>query len=182
MRVDMRFKHERQVQINILNNTINLDEPCWQCGETRTFVGYGGAPEPDVVIGLVKGYDKGEHCSNCDNNRFTLTSAGYSIVELMERHSPSSAVVVPIASLAPEPYKLIRDIPVLVASCGESFTASFMDANISASGDTQEEAFSNLKGLLLDVFESLADDGNLGSGPHRQKYVLAEFIKRKPNA
>jgi len=92
----------------------------------------------------------------------------------------NNPVVVPITTFAPEPYELVRDIPVVVTPCGDCFTASFMDANIGASGDTQQEAFDNLRELLLDLYDSLANtpDEELGPGPWRQKCVLAQFVIR----
>ena len=61
-------------------------------------------------------------------------------------------IVIPIATLAPEPYELFRAIPVVVQPAGGEFIATFFDANISTAGDTQEEAVANLRSLLLDMF------------------------------
>lgn len=88
---------------------------------------------------------------------------------------------VPIASLAPEPYELVRPFTAVVAPSDEGFEASFFDANIHASGDTEEEAIANLKGSLLDAYDRLAQLGErqLGPGPMRQKQVLDLHIRRK---
>jgi len=59
--------------------------------------------------------------------------------------------------------------------------ASFFDANLSASGDTEREAVSNLKDMIvlsLEMFEKLSDE-QLGPGPARQKVVLADFVRRR---
>lgn len=91
---------------------------------------------------------------------------------------PTTGLWVPITSFAPEPYEVIRHIPAVVQVCEGGFTAGFFDANIHASGDTEEEALCNLKSLILDVFESLQTESaaNLGPEPARQLAVLREFI------
>ena len=59
--------------------------------------------------------------------------------------------------------------------------ASFFDANIHASGDTEEEAFRNLKSLILDTFDSLSAEPahRLGPEPTRQLAVLRQFVRKK---
>ncbi|MGH9786980.1 MAG: hypothetical protein ACRD88_22650 [Terriglobia bacterium] len=87
----------------------------------------------------------------------------------------------PITTFAPEPYELRQPLLILVQREKEGFTASFFDANIHASGDTEEEAFRNLKSLILDVFDSLRAEPleKLGPEPKRQLSVLEEFLRRK---
>ena len=89
-------------------------------------------------------------------------------------------IVIPIATLAPEPYELVRAIPVVVQPAGGEFIASFFDANISTAGDTQEEAVANLRSLLLDMFEYLESEPPeaLDPEPTRQLGVLRAFLKR----
>jgi predicted RNase H-like HicB family nuclease len=89
------------------------------------------------------------------------------------------AVTLYVATFAPEPYVVRRPIPVVLQQQDEnSFLASFMDANISSAGDTQQEAYSNLKELILDVFDSLRalPASRLGPKPARQLAVLREFV------
>lgn len=45
----------------------------------------------------------------------------------------SEAILVPITTLAPEPYELIRDILAVVRPADDEFIATFFDANISTS-------------------------------------------------
>ncbi len=92
-----------------------------------------------------------------------------------------SPITVPITTFAPEPYELIRPLLVVVQPSEEGFTASFFDLNIHASGDTEEEAYRNLKALLLDVFDSLLAESPemLGPEPKRQLAVFREFIRKK---
>ena len=88
--------------------------------------------------------------------------------------------VIPITTLAPEPYQILRDIPAVVEPAADGFIATFFDANISTSGDSQEEAVSNLRSLILDTFEFLAAEpaDSLGPEPARQLAVLRVFLKR----
>jgi hypothetical protein len=78
----------------------------------------------------------------------------------------------------PEPYRLLKPIPIVVQHDSEGFRASFMDAGINSSGDTQQEAYSNVKELILDVFDSLRalPASKLGPKPARQLDVLREFL------
>ena len=85
-----------------------------------------------------------------------------------------------IGSFKPEPYTLKRPIPVNLQPSGDGFIATFFDANISTSGETEEEAFSNLRSLLLDTLDSFASKpaDDLGPEPTRQLAVLRHFIRR----
>jgi hypothetical protein len=98
-----------------------------------------------------------------------------SLAEMKSR----GAVVVPIQSLAPEPFELLKPIQAVVQQIGEDYVATFFDANINASGETQEEAITNLKDLLVGSFETFAGiTDKLGPGPSRQLAVLRQFLKR----
>src|SRR6266404_9606395 len=81
-------------------------------------------------------------------------------------------VIVPISTLAPEPYELIREIKVVVQPDDDSFVATFFDANINASGNTQVDAVANLKDMLIAVFVSLEKEPKLAKGTARQLAVL----------
>jgi hypothetical protein len=83
-----------------------------------------------------------------------------------------------IDTFAPEPYRVKRAIPVSVQRRTDGCLASFVEANVNSSGDTQQEAFANVKELILDVFDSLNSlpPSKLGPGPARQLAVLREFI------
>ncbi|MFO1475311.1 MAG: hypothetical protein U1F98_01510 [Verrucomicrobiota bacterium] len=90
-----------------------------------------------------------------------------------------AAVVVPIQSFAPEPVELLKPMHAIVQQSGEDHVASFLDANMNASGETQEEALANLKDVIVGSFEALeAITDKLGPGPKRQLAVLREFLKR----
>jgi len=89
-------------------------------------------------------------------------------------------ILVPITTLSPKPYQLLRDIPVIVQPVGDEFIATFFDANIGTAGDTQEEAVSNVRSLILDTFEYFESEPPeaLGLEPTRQFGVLRNFLKR----
>ncbi len=88
-------------------------------------------------------------------------------------------LIIPITTLAPEPYELVHDIPVVLQSVGDGFTATYFDANLATSGDTQEESLANLRELILDVFEELEwDEDRLGPEPARQLAVLRSVMRR----
>lgn len=95
---------------------------------------------------------------------------------LAERIDP---VTLQISTFAPEPYEVLRPIPVLIRPEGDEFVASFVEANVNASGETQQEAFESLKALVLDVFDSLRSHpaGKLGPEPARRLAVLRDFIR-----
>jgi dCTP deaminase len=90
------------------------------------------------------------------------------------------AEVVPMRTLAVVGLAVTRDIPVTIQWLDESYTATFFDANISMSGDTKEEAFSNLRGMIADLFIDLDAEpaDRLGPGPRLQLQVLRSFVAR----
>ena len=89
--------------------------------------------------------------------------------------------VVPIDTLAPEPLGVVHAFHVTVEPYENEYRASFLDANLSAFGETRNEAVWNLKDIIAASFGMLIDVGDekLGPGPARQLKVLQEFI-RKP--
>ena len=92
-----------------------------------------------------------------------------------------SPILVPIQSLAPEPYEIIKPFHAVVKVQDDQYIATFFDANISASGDTQTEVIFNLKDMIVGTFEILSETSSneLGPGPAQQKKVLQEFISKK---
>jgi hypothetical protein len=85
-----------------------------------------------------------------------------------------------ITTLAPDPFDLISDIKVVVEGSDGEFIATFFDANIGMSGDTEEEAVSNLKAIIVDTFELYEEnEAVLGPGPQKQLAVLRKFIQKK---
>jgi hypothetical protein len=103
------------------------------------------------------------------------------VEELAKQIKNCGAIHVSITSLAPEPYELLKPIQVVVQPNDAEFIASFFDANVNASGDTETDAVANLKEIMLSVFAYLIGqpEGRLGIGPRRQVAVLREFIRRR---
>lgn len=102
-------------------------------------------------------------------------------VEKLERRTkrrPTAPVAVPIASFAPRPFEPRRPIGVVIAPCRGGFTASFLDANLSTSGETEAEALDNLKDLMLMVYEDFVrtDDSTLGPAMLKQQSVFLDVI------
>jgi hypothetical protein len=92
-----------------------------------------------------------------------------------------SHVVVPVATLAPEPFDIIHEFSFVVQPDDECFVATLFDANLSSSGDTQEEAVANLKDLIIMAFNGFEDepDDNLGPMMRRQKHALFSLIRKR---
>jgi hypothetical protein len=91
----------------------------------------------------------------------------------------AAPVCVMVDTLVPEHYELKKPFHVLIEPTGEEYVASFLDANLSASGDTQAEALHNLKDIVIGSYEILSrhDPSELGPGPTRELAVLKEFLK-----
>jgi predicted RNase H-like HicB family nuclease len=91
-----------------------------------------------------------------------------------------NALSQPEDTMPPGRYESLRDIPAALQPVDDGFTATFFDANISTSGETEEEALSNLRSLIIDIFESLESEppDRLGPEPKRQLELLRVFIRR----
>jgi dCTP deaminase len=87
---------------------------------------------------------------------------------------------VPLTSLDPGLYELERNIPVVLKPSDDGFTATFFDANIGTSGDTEEEAVDNLRTLIIDTFKLLNSEpiDRLGPEPQRQIRLLRSLIRK----
>jgi dCTP deaminase len=92
----------------------------------------------------------------------------------------TGSVIVPITTLGDGSYRLRRDLPVVVQPTDDAYTATFFDASVSMSGDTQEEAVDNLKLYLIDLLDDLEAEPpeRLGPGPARQLAALRAVIDR----
>lgn len=90
------------------------------------------------------------------------------------------SIIVPIQSLAPEPYQLAQPLLAVVNEVDEGYEAAVFDPGIFASGDTEEDAVSDLKSALIDTYERLSElkADQLGPGPTRQKEILDLYIRK----
>jgi predicted RNase H-like HicB family nuclease len=98
----------------------------------------------------------------------------------LDQGGAQRSIIVPIESFAPEPFELIKPFHVVVEPADGEFIASLYDANINASGETEEEAVANLKDMMLTLFERLQQEPerDLGVGPTRQLAVLKSLVRK----
>jgi predicted RNase H-like HicB family nuclease len=75
---------------------------------------------------------------------------------------------------------MINQIPVTIEGDGEDFTASFVEGNISASGETEADAIANFKESLLSTYEVLEGltPQQRGPLPTRQWEILQNVVRR----
>jgi hypothetical protein len=73
-----------------------------------------------------------------------------------------------------------KHVPITIMVDGEDYVASFFDANISASGETNQEAYDGVRELIAESYLRLSEmhPEKLGKGPRRQLAVLSEFIEK----
>lgn len=107
------------------------------------------------------------------------------ISQVKQRRPARKYRLVVIRSLAPQPFDLLEEMPIIVREIGtetDNFVARFPDAGISASGDTSAEAVENLKDILVAKFLHFSElpISKLGTEPTRQLATLKQFIARRP--
>jgi predicted RNase H-like HicB family nuclease len=95
-------------------------------------------------------------------------------IEALEARDSSN--LVQIHTFAPEPYTVKKPIPIVVRPHDGEFLASFLDANVSSSGETEQEAFEGVKTLILDMLDQLQRQPKLGPKLAHRLAVLQEFI------
>lgn len=110
----------------------------------------------------------------------TLTNEVTTLKCEIQRLHKLRTYVVPLATLTPEPFRMIQQIPVTIEGDGEDFTATFVEANVSASGETEADAIANFKDSLLSSYEILEEmpSNELGPLPTRQWAILRDVVKR----
>ena len=108
-------------------------------------------------------------------------SSKLSRIEALCEKALEKSILVAISTFAPEPFELVRDFSIVLQPEEGGYVASLFDANISSSGDTQEEAIANVKDLILMIFKGFEDEdeGDLGPTMIRQKHALLSLIRRK---
>jgi predicted RNase H-like HicB family nuclease len=84
-----------------------------------------------------------------------------------------------VNDLYPSNYRVARPIYITLEPDDSEYVATFTDADISASGDTQAEAVANCKDMIVTLFEDLSAEPPevLGPGPRRQLEVLRRFLQ-----
>ena len=115
-----------------------------------------------------------------EDNIKHLTSEMEELREELRQLCRMRTFVVPLTTLAPAPFQITRQIPVTVEGDGEDYTATFTEANISASGETEADAIANFKDSLVSTYaflESLPETER-GPLPARQWEVLRSTLTR----
>ena len=98
-------------------------------------------------------------------------------VEALEERINHRSVIVPIQDLAPSPVEVKQPIFAIVQEEDGVFVASFVDANINASGESQLDAVEMLKDVIASSFQLFLDKEDvLGEEPRRQLAVLRHFV------
>jgi predicted RNase H-like HicB family nuclease len=99
-------------------------------------------------------------------------------VEVLEEQIRRRSVIVPIQDLAPARVEVIQPILAIIQEEDGAFVASFVDANINASGESQLDAVEMLKDVIASSFQLfLKKEGVLGDEPRRQLAVLRHFVR-----
>jgi hypothetical protein len=100
-------------------------------------------------------------------------------VEALREVAFNGGVIVPLGSLAPAPIYVIKPFYVHIRIEDDCYLASFVDANINASGESEFDAIEMLKDAIVSTFQLFIDnEPSLGRGPTRQLAVLREYMRR----
>lgn len=111
----------------------------------------------------------------------TLESEFRTIKQRLKNLEENKFIIVAVDTLTPDPYIVEKPFHVVIKNEGDSYIASFYDANINASGDTEEEALANLKDILVCLYNKLNSirEDKLGNAMLKQRKILNEFIRCK---
>lgn len=115
-----------------------------------------------------------------ENNICDLTREMDELKDEIRQLCKTRRFVVPLSTLSPAPYQITQQIPVTIEGDGEEFTATFTEANVSASGETEADAIANFKDSLLSCYQLLEKKTpeQLGPLPTRQWTVIKGVVKR----
>jgi hypothetical protein len=91
----------------------------------------------------------------------------------------NKSILIPIESLKPEPYELMKKVTALVVSDDGSWIATLVDANINASGETVPDSIANLKDMMIELFELLGKEKRLGKQPAMQLAYLRSVMRKR---
>ncbi len=98
-------------------------------------------------------------------------------VEALEQRINQRSVIVPIQDLEPSPVDVKQPIFAVVQEEDGVYVASFVDANMNASGESQLDAVEMLKDVIASSFQLfLNKEAVLGEEPQRQLAVLRRFL------
>lgn len=109
-----------------------------------------------------------------DLSIYTLMDRVAKLEDQVNRRS----VIVPIQALEPATLTVTQPIFSVVQEEDGMFVASFFDANINASGESQLDAVEMLKDMIVSTFRLLIKrEAVLGEGPQQQLAVLRQFVR-----
>jgi predicted RNase H-like HicB family nuclease len=102
-------------------------------------------------------------------------------VEELKQAAFSQTFTIFINSLGIPNLEVKKPIPVTIEKEGEEdYIASFMDANISTGGKSEQEAVYNLQSLIADLFEMHEEEtSELGPAMKIQNQVLHDVLCRR---
>ena len=84
-----------------------------------------------------------------------------------------------ITDLREAGYSVLRRIPVEIKRIGPTdYEASFSEANIAMSGTSGQDAYQALVADILDTFDTLSAEQNLGPAAAEQLHILNTYIGR----
>ena len=84
-----------------------------------------------------------------------------------------------ITDLREAGYSVLRRIPVEIKRIGPTdYEASFSEANIAMSGTSGQDAYQALVADILDTFDTLSAEQNLGPDAAEQLHILNTYIGR----
>lgn len=114
--------------------------------------------------------------------RTQLTFIAHTLEEVREQLTEltKAPMLVPLSTLAPEPYILPQPLQIVIREVApDDYVASLFDAGISSSGDTPEEAFANVREVIVFTLDLLAeyDEERLGAEMARKKRVLESLVQ-----
>lgn len=156
--------------------------------------GHGSTPQDIWVVEVGEEEPNAPAFGSCATGTFTVAASPQTselahlaelvtkATKLIEKSTKTNTTPfnVQISSLGSGDYSLRCPISLLIVPEEDEFIASLLDAQITTSGDTIEEAVSNLQSLIEDFADSLLDmsDDKLGLIPRRQKAALKELLCR----
>ena len=111
--------------------------------------------------------------------RQLIQAAQHIFEKVEERAQRPDTVCVPIRSFAPEPFEVLVPIDVLISPEEDGFQAAFLEMNLHAFGESREEAYQNIKSVILEAYQRLRDfpDNRLGRSMRRQKVLLNHHLR-----
>jgi hypothetical protein len=141
-----------------------------------TRVESGAGPAQRLILrGAALGWTTTDTVMMGASDSTTMTQDPYRVVG----SAPHFSVAL-ITTFTPELYEVKKPLPISIYFSGDQYSASFFDANVHTTGENEQEAFENIKSMLLDIFDGMRSRRyeELGPGPRNQLSVLEQFISK----